>query len=196
MKRLVLVRHGLTEWNENGRLMGRTDIELSSRGREQAERAAEVLATRGIAAVYSSPQIRTRQTAEPLARALGTDVIVEPDFDEVWLSSDWIGKTLAELRGNDDLERLIADPMHRADVIEPIAEVQARTVAAVERLRGEHPDGTVAVVSHGDPLRAIIAHYLGLKLSDFRRLAVDNGSVTEIVFRRRAPRLELLNWIP
>ena len=202
MKKLILVRHGLTDWNENGRLMGRSDVELNASGRSQAERVAQALAPRVIDAIYSSPQVRARQTAAPLAGAAehdtenDKDIVVEPDFDEVWLSDAWKGKKLTELRGDEDLERIIEDPTYRSDAIEPIAEVQARTVAACERLRERHPRGTVVVVSHGDPLRVIVAHYLGLDLSVFRRLACDNGSVSEIVFNRRGPRLEILNWSP
>ena len=200
MKKLILVRHGLTDWNENGRLMGRSDVELNARGQTQAERVAQALAPRPIDAIYSSPQVRARQTAALLAGAIDIDIVedivVEPDFDEVWLSDAWKGKTVSELRGGEDLERIIEDPTYRSDAIEPIAEVQARTVLACERLRERHAGGTVVVVSHGDPLRVIVAHYLGLELSVFRRLACDNGSVSEIVFNRRGPRLEILNWTP
>jgi len=196
VKKLILVRHGLTDWNENGRLMGRSDVELNVRGQTQAESVAEALALRAIDAIYSSPQVRARQTAAPLAVAALKDVVVESDFDEVWLSDAWKGKTVSELRGDEDLERIIEDPTYRSDAIEPIAEVQARTVAACERLRERHAGGTVVVVSHGDPLRVIVAHYLGLDLSEFRRLACDNGSVSEMVFNRRGPRLEILNWVP
>jgi len=200
VKKLILVRHGLTDWNENGRLMGRSDVELNARGQTQAERVAQALAPRPIDAIYSSPQVRARQTAALLAGAIDIDIVedivVEPDFDEVWLSDAWKGKTVSELRGGEDLERIIEDPTYRSDAIEPIAEVQARTVLACERLRERHAGGTVVVVSHGDPLRVIVAHYLGLELSVFRRLACDNGSVSEIVFNRRGPRLEILNWTP
>ena len=200
MKKLILVRHGLTDWNENGRLMGRSDVELNARGQTQAERVAQALAPRPIDAIYSSPQVRARQTAALLAGAIDIDIVedivVEPDFDEVWLSDAWKGKTVSELRGGEDLERIIEDPTYRSDAIEPIAEVQARTVLACERLRERHAGGTVVVVSHGDPLRVIVTHYLGLELSVFRRLACDNGSVSEIVFNRRGPRLEILNWTP
>jgi len=201
VKKLILVRHGLTDWNEDGRLMGRCDVELNARGCRQAERVARALAPRAIDAIYSSPQVRARQTAAPLAGAtdtinIGKDIVVEPDFDEVWLSDAWKGKTVAELGGDEDLERIIDDPTHRSDAIEPIAEVQARTVEGCERLRERHAGGTVVVVSHGDPLRVIVAHYLGLELSVFRRLACDNGSVSEVVFNHRGPRLEILNWLP
>lgn len=196
MKTLILVRHGLTDWNENGRLMGRSDVELNARGRGQAERAAGELGSRAIEAVYSSPQVRTRQTAAPIAAAAGKDVVVEPDFDEVWLSEAWKGKTVDELRGERELQRIIDDPTHRAEAIEPIADVQARAVAGIERLRARHDGRTVVVVSHGDPLRVIVAHYLGLELAHFRRLACDNGSITEIAFSRRGPRVVLLNHAP
>ncbi|GMR23489.1 MAG: histidine phosphatase family protein [Acidobacteriota bacterium] len=196
MKKLILVRHGLTDWNENGRLMGRSDVEINARGQTQAERVAQALAPRAIDAIYSSPQVRARQTATPLAEAARKDVVVETDFDEVWLSDAWKGKTVTELRGDEDLERTIENPTYRSNAIEPLAEVQARTVASIERLRELHAGGTIVVVSHGDPLRVIVAHYLGLDLSVFRRLACDNGSVSEIVFNRRGPRLEILNWSP
>lgn len=171
--------------------MGRSDVEINARGQAQAERVAHALAPRAIDAIYSSPQVRARQTAAPLAEASRQDVVVEPAFDEVWLSDAWKGKTVAELRGDEDLERTIEDPTYSSEAIEPIADVQARTVAACERL-----SGSTVVVSHGDPLRVIVAHYLGLDLSAFRRLACDNGSVSEIVFNRRGPRLEILNWSP
>ncbi len=196
MTSLVLVRHGVTDWNENGRLMGRVDLDINARGRVQAERVAEALADVSIDAVYSSPQPRARQTAESVAAARGLSVHVEPGFDEVWLSDAWKGKTVAELRGDSDLERIIEDPTHRCELIEPIAEVQNRSVAAAERLVETEKEQTLMIVSHGDPLRVLIAHYLNLELVSFRRLACDNGSISWIRFNRRGPCLELLNWVP
>jgi len=191
---LVCVRHGLTDWNEDGRLLGRIDVGLNDRGRAQAEAAAEVLGALPVAAVYSSPQRRTRETAEPIAARLNLDVTVDEGLDEVWLCEAWQGKTVAELRGDEDLERTLDDPMHRGGSIEPVADVAERAVAAVERIRQLHPGETVVAVSHGDPLRTILAHYLGMPLAGFRRLAVDNGSVSILRFGRRRARLVHLNW--
>jgi len=196
VKRLILVRHGLTDWNEDGRLMGRHEVELNERGREQARRVAKELSTLSVTAVYASPQIRAQQTAAPLAELLKTRVIVEAAFDEVWLSSEWQGKTVDELRGDAELERVIADPMYRSESLEPIAAVQIRTTAAVERFRKRHTDGRVVIFSHGDPLRAISAHYLGMPLAQFRRLGCENGSMTIFDFNKRGPRLALSNWQP
>ena len=196
MKSLVLVRHGVTDWNEDGRLMGRVDLDINVRGRVQAERVAEALAEVSIDAIYSSPQPRARQTAEPIAAPRVLDVRVESGFDEVWLSDAWKGKTVAELRGDSELERVIEDPTHRSERIESIAEVQERSVAVCERLFEANADKTLLIVSHGDPLRVLIAHYLKLELASFRRLACDNGSISWIRFNSGGPRLELLNWVP
>lgn len=196
-----LVRHGVTDWNEEGRLMGRSDVELNVRGRAQAERAAAALASESIAAVYSSPQIRARQTAAPIAESRSLEVIIEPGFDEVWLSDAWTGKRLEELRGDPDLEKVIQNPAHECDALEPLERVQERAVAALESLRQREPrppghDGALVIVSHGDPLRAIVAHYLGLGLESLRRFAVDNGSLTSLRFGSRGPRLLYLNTRP
>jgi broad specificity phosphatase PhoE len=191
---LVLVRHGLTDWNEDGRLLGRIDVGLNERGRAQAAAAAEALEPWSIAAVYSSPQRRTLETAEPIAARGGLSAIVEEGLDEVWLSEAWQGKTVAELRGDVDLERTLLDPMHRGGSIEPIAEVEKRAVASVHRIREAHSGETVVIVSHGDPLRTILTHYLGIPLEGFRRLAVDNGSISILRFGRRGVRLAHLNW--
>ena len=193
---LVLVRHGLTDWNVGGKLMGRIDIGLNENGRAQAQAAAEALKRFPVRAIFSSPQLRARETAVPIAAAHGLEVEIEPAFDEVWLSKAWQGKTIQELRDDAEMERLLSDPSWRSPRIEPIEEVQSRAVAAVERLRRERPGETAVVVSHGDPLRAIAAYYLGLSLADFRRLLIDNGSVSLLRFTPRGPQLATLNWRP
>lgn len=196
MRQLLLIRHGLTDWNEQRRLIGRNEIPLNERGRKQAQRIAAELSSHELAAVYTSPQRRTRETAEPIANVHGLEPEIKPAFDEVWLAPSWQGKTVGELKGDVEFERVAADPMYRSEQVEPIAAVQERTIAAVERLRTRHLGEMVAVVSHGDPLRAIMAHYLGLQLSSFRRLACGNGSLTVLDFNRHGPRLERLNWRP
>lgn len=193
---LILVRHGLTDWNVDRKLLGRIDIGLNEDGRAQAQAAAEALKSFAVRAVVASPQVRARETADPIAAAHGLAVEIEPGFDEVWLSEAWQGKTLEELRGDAELERFLSDPPWRSPRIEPIEEVQRRAVAAVERLRREHAGETLVVVSHGDPLRAIVAHYIGLALDDFRRLLIENGSVNLMRFNPRGPQLATLNWRP
>jgi broad specificity phosphatase PhoE len=194
--RLFLVRHGLTDWNVARKLIGRNDIGLNPEGRAQAEAAAEALRSFPVRAVFSSPQTRALETASPIASAHGLEVEVDPGFDEVWLDAAWQGKTVEELRGEPDMERFLSDPTRPSSHIEPIEDVRSRAVAAVERRKLEHPTGTIVVVSHGDPLRAVVAHYSGLPLASLRRLLIDNGSVSVLRFRSRGPQLAALNWKP
>lgn len=189
---LVLVRHGLTDWNEQGRLLGRNPIPLNERGQAQAERAARALSELSIEAVYTSPQRRTRQTAEAIAGALELSVKTEAGLDEVWLGR-WQGKLVRELRGDPDLEKYIEDPTYVCDAIEPAVEVQKRIVGFVERLRSENEVGNFVLVSHGDPLRLLVVHYLSAPLASFRRLEIENGSVSVLRFTPRGPRLLILN---
>jgi broad specificity phosphatase PhoE len=194
--RLVLVRHGLTDWNVARKLIGRTDVGLNAEGRAQALSAAEALKSFRVRAVFSSPQARAVETATPIAAAHGLEVRIDSGFEEVWLDPAWQGKTVEELREEPDMERFLSDPTKRSSRIEPIEDVQRRTVASVERRRQEHPGETVVVVSHGDPLRAIVAHYTALPLESIRRLLIDNGSVSVFRFRSRGPQLTALNWKP
>jgi broad specificity phosphatase PhoE len=193
---LFLVRHGLTDWNVERRLIGRLSISLNEEGRAQARAAAEALSSYPIRAIYSSPQLRTRETAAFIASALALEVQIDPAFDEVWLDEEWQGKTVEELRDDPEIARALSFPAERSPMLEPIDEVRERTVEAVERLRKELAGGSVVVVSHGDPLRAIVAHYIGLSLGSYRRLLIENGSMTLLRFNARGPQLRLLNWRP
>ncbi len=117
----------------------------------------------------------------------------ESGMDEVWLGH-WQGKLVTELRGDPDLEKYIEDPTYVCDAIEPAVEVQERIVGFTERIRSERETGNVVLVSHGDPLRLLVVHYLSMDLGSFRRLEIDNGSVSILRFTPRGPRLLILNW--
>lgn len=190
---LILVRHGLTDWNEEGRLLGRHPIALNQRGRAQAIRAAQALRGLPVKTVYSSPQKRTQETAEVIAEGLGLGVETEPRLDEVWLGR-WQGMLTQELRGDPDLEKYIEDPTFVCGAIEPAVEVQERVVGFVEALRSEYQEGIFVLVSHGDPLRLLLVHYLAMELASFRSLEIRNGSVSLLRFAPRGARLILLNW--
>lgn len=192
---LILVRHGVTDWNEQGRLMGRSDIELNARGQAQAQAVAEALRGVPVRAVLSSPQRRTQQTAEVIARVHDLPVRTEATLAEVWLGR-WLGMTWNELREDPDVVRYLADPTYVSDVVEPGAAVHERVVGFAESLRSD-ADDTVVVVSHGDPLRILLAHYLSMPLAAYRRLEVAPGSVSLLRFSPAfGVRVLLVNWRP
>ena len=195
-KTLVLVRHGLTDWNEQGRLMGRSMTPINANGRLQAEELARALGSLPVGAIFSSPRPRTRQTAEPIAEALGLEVEVLDDLDEVWLSDRWAGRTVDEIADDPELEKLIEDPTRESPRLEPLHEVEKRVVACVDELLRSRPEALMVVVSHGDPLRLLLAHHLDVERRFFRRLTVTNGSVSALRFGARGVRMILNNWRP
>jgi len=192
---LILVRHGVTDWNEQGRLMGRRPVGLNARGRAQASAAANALAGLPIGSILASPQRRAQETAAVIARRQGLEVQTETALDEVWVGR-WQGKTFDELRGDPDIERYLADPTYVCDAIEPAASVHKRMVALIERLHQDAAGSMVLLVSHGDPLRLLIAALLSIKIDCYRRLDIAPASISRLRVRDFGARLSLLNWTP
>ena len=178
---LVLVRHAVTP-QTGPMLSGRTPgIDLSELGHEQAATAGRRLADVPIAAVYASPIDRTRQTAEHIAAHHGLPVrtldgVIEADYGE------WTGGQLADLAKTDLWKTVQRTPSRaRFPDGESIAEMQTRTVAALEAVVADHPGETIVVVSHADPIKSVIAHFTGVHLDLFQRIAVSPASVTVFV---------------
>jgi broad specificity phosphatase PhoE len=101
-----------------------------------------------------------------------------------------------DLQGDLDLQQYLRDPTYRCAAIEPAGAVQERVVAAAERLRAEG-DGPVLLISHGDPIKLLLAHYLSMELAAYRRIAVNTGSLSVLRFDPRfGSRLVVVNWKP
>src|SRR5690349_11779156 len=145
---LLLVRHGETDWNAEGRLQGHTDRPLNDYGREQARRLAEQLEQ--IDAVYASDLSRARETAEIVAGRLGLPVVIDPDLREKdW--GTWEGLTSDERLGVE----------YAGETTEAHRD---RVLAAVQRIAERHPGERVLVVTHGGCLRRIQAAVAGVAL--------------------------------
>lgn len=193
MTRIVLVRHG--EADVTGRvLVGRAaGVHLNERGQEQARRMARRLEGVPLAAIYSSPLERTRETATELARRQSLEVSEATQLQELDFGA-WQGCAVADLEGDSEWHAYNAlRSLHRTPGGESIAEVQLRMAHMLEFVADEHPGETVALVSHGDPIRALVAHVLGLPLDLFGRLVVEPASTSLIVFDDGGPRLACLN---
>ena len=179
---LLLVRHGQTP-TTGAVLPGRASgLHLADEGRRQAEAAAERIAPFGdrVAAVYASPLERTKETAAPIAAALGQRVrvergLLEADFGE-WTGAEL--KSLAKL----PVWRTV---QHRPSVFrfpggESFAEMQLRIWSALQRLVDAHPGKVVVAVSHADPIKAAVAQAMGCHLDLFQRIVVSPCSITAI----------------
>jgi len=152
MTEILLVRHGETDWNLEGRVQGHTDRPLNPTGLEQARALADCLAPEELVAVYSSDLARARDTAAIVAHPHGVGVVLDPDLREKNFGS-WEGSTGVEI-----LERFPDAVRGRWGDAETTEMVAERAIAAIDRIRALHPAGTTLVVSHGGPLRAILAH--------------------------------------
>jgi broad specificity phosphatase PhoE len=191
---LLLVRHGQTEWNVTGQIMGQRPVPLNQQGEAQAMRLGEFLRGRLIQGIYSSPVVRARRTADILASALGLEVREEPGLCEIGCG-DWEGKYWTDL--TDDLIRhdfYLKPHEARPPAGETLKEVQARAVEVVERLCAGGRGCQLVLVSHADVLRAILAHYLSLDLQMVRRIRIDHASLTALELTGDTADLLYLNY--
>ena len=173
---LLLVRHGQSEWNAEGRMQGQTaHVPLTALGHEQAAAAAEQLAQRGPGALISSDLRRAVQTAQHCARATGLELLTTPALREQ-------GYGVLEGRPSRELWDVVdwTDPHWSAEGGESLAELHARVAAFVEELRADPPADVVALVTHGDTIRAVQAIAAGLGPDGMPAVTPHNGSVTEV----------------
>jgi broad specificity phosphatase PhoE len=162
MTTLLLVRHGETDWNRDGRWQGGSDTSLNELGREQARLLADQL-DGSIDVVYSSDLARARETADIVAAKLGLEVRVDPRLRERGFGS-WEGLTMPEIeeRFADSHRRWLAGEGPGAEDAETFEDFSTRVndfLADVLRL---HPDEDVLVISHGGSIRVIHAQAAGL----------------------------------
>ncbi len=190
----LLVRHGRTPTTGDvlpGRAPG---LHLAEAGRAQAEAVADRLAgLEKVDAVYASPLERARETAAPIAKRLGLRVrsdrgLLECDFGE------WTGARLAALRKLPEWKAVQRYPSgFRFPNGESFVEMQARITGTVNRLRARHPGGTLVLVSHADPIKAVVADAAGTHLDLFQRLVISPCSVTAIAFADGGPTVLTVN---
>ena len=193
MNRLLLIRHALNDW-VGKRVAGWTPgISLNDEGRDQAARLAEWLEPVPLEAVYSSPLERAVETAEPIARSHGIEVTIRDSIGESRYG-ELDGKPIEEIFKTPLWEKWRMNPSRtRFPGAETTYEVQVRVVSELERILQEHPEGNIAVVSHADPIRVAVAHYIGLPLDLVFRIWVSPASVTTLRFGEWGPRLTHLS---
>ena len=193
---MLLVRHGETP--TTGKLLpGRArGLHLSDTGRAQAEAVAGRLAALArIDALYASPLERTRETAKPIAKARGLDVVVDRGLIEVDVG-DWTGEELKAVSKTPEWKAVRSYPSgFRFPGGESFPEMQERIVTTVERLRRAHPGGTIVAVSHADPIKACVAHALGTHLDLFQRIVISPCSVTAIAYDDLGPTVLTVNAV-
>jgi probable phosphoglycerate mutase len=194
--RLLLARHGQTEWHGDNRYVSRTDIDLNETGREQARMLARRAEEESLDLILCSPLTRALETAGPSAKSLD----LEPETDERLRELDfgeWEGKTLAEIREeNPESVRLFEKSAeHGFPGGEPLHEGAGRVLEVFADLYHSHAGRTVLVVAHNTLLRLGLCRMLGIPLGDYRRRLprVVNAAVSEVRFGEEGGALYSLN---
>lgn len=182
---LLLVRHGETDWNRERRFQGHADPPLNDRGRRQARELASTLAGDGISAVYASPLLRARETAEIVAAELGLAVALDDRLMEVDVGS-WSGLTRDEIEARfpEEFVRWRTGG-HGWEDGETYEELAARALQALLGIGAAHPHETVLVVGHGGTVRSLLAHAAQLDLAAHRAVVgpAANCSVHRLALR-------------
>ena len=192
---IYLIRHTETEWNEQFRYIGRTDLHLSELGRQHAGMIAKWFADVRLDAIYASPMVRALETAATLAA--DRDMVIEKvqGLREIDFGA-WEGLTHGEIleRDPDNFNRWLADPE-----TQPIPEGElwssfdARVRQAFAGVTAKHAGEAIAIVSHGGPIKVIVGQVLGIPAANYWQVYLDKGSVSALIMDERGLRVTLLN---
>ncbi len=194
---LLLIRHGAHD--RLGRVLcGRMPgVTLNLEGMRQAEALAQALRDQDVAAVYSGPLERARQTAEPIAAVTSAGAVaVDPDLDEIDLGA-WSGQDFAALQDDPAWESWnLRRDLTRPPGGEAMIEVQARVARRIERLATAFPGARLALVSHADVIKAALAWGLGLPLAQLARFEVAPASISRLVVGAWGAKVWSINQTP
>ncbi len=186
---MLLVRHGSTPTTGKVLPGQAAGLHLADKGRAQAEVAAQRIAalTKAPTAVYASPLERTRETAAPIARALGLRVRTCPGLVEADVG-DWTEQRLSRLYKTKEWPRVHRWPSgFRFPGGESFAEMSVRAMDAVLGLVADHPGQSIVAVSHADPIKAVVAAAAGVPLDLMQRLVISPCSVSALLFTPGGP---------
>ncbi|MFC1865661.1 histidine phosphatase family protein [Chloroflexota bacterium] len=191
--KLILVRHGETDWNRILRIQGaKSDSPLNQKGMQQAEDLASRLERENIRAVYSSPLKRALNTAKAIATRHRLEVITTPLLREIE-AGELEGVATAEL-GTRFSYYLIRDGVEkRIPGGESLTDLQERCWGFIEQIKQDYTSGSVLLVSHYFAILSVICAVLELPLANIMRLRMSNASISIIVSDDDMTRLELFN---
>jgi len=178
VNQFYLIRHATNDLVAKAIAGWSPGVHLNAQGIREADELASRLAGCGLDRVYSSPLGRAQETALPLAKKFGKEVLTASAIGEIQFG-DWTGKLLKELDADPHWQQWNLCRSHcRPPRGESLLEVQCRFVTFLQELCETHSEEKIALVSHGDPIRSILLYYLGLSLDLVHRLEISPASVS------------------
>lgn len=182
MTRLLLARHGQTDWNQQGRYQGHEDPPLNNIGREQAATLASLVSDRAIAAVYSSDLIRARDTARIIAARLGVEAREDRRLREIGLG-DWEGMYIDDIvkQYPEEWSMRSTDPLNaRPPGGETLAELADRVRSFADEVSWRYPCAMLMIVSHGLAIATLYCQANGIPVGEAYGNIPENAVVLEI----------------
>jgi broad specificity phosphatase PhoE len=193
MARIILVRHGKTDWNRELRIQGgSSDTRLNKEGRQQAEKLASRLSRRNIQAIYSSPLKRALETAQIIANRHNIEVVVTKSLREIeagkleGLTSTELGVRFSEILTRDGVSCRVPEG-------ESLVHLQQRSWNYIQRINRKHVGSELIVVSHYFTVLTIICSALMLPLTHITRFRLSTGCINILNLDEKEARLELFN---
>lgn len=172
--KLLVTRHGQTQWGVEHRICGRTDIPLNDAGRQQARQLAEALRARPIDLILTSPMERARETAQIIASACGAPVQAEPRLIE---------QNYGIYEGKDQRDPDFWENKSRFAWRYPGGEsmfqLAHRVYGVLDELREKYPDKTVLIVCHGGVCRVLRTYFMDVTNEEFRAFSMGNCALEE-----------------
>ncbi|MDO4203290.1 MAG: histidine phosphatase family protein [Selenomonadaceae bacterium] len=195
MTRVVLIRHGQTEWNNAGRYQGQSNTELSEAGCRQAEILADNFPVEKVDAIYSSDLNRALATAEAVAKKFNLEVIPEIDFRELDFG-DWEGLTYPEI--NEKWPEEVANFFGAPEKLkipngETFPQVAERAVKRLKEIIADNEGKTVVVTAHGAVIRSMLATLMHIPLHYLWSIRQDNTAVNVLRFDGDYVMVEAIN---
>ena len=181
MIQLILIRHGQTQWNREGRWQGQADPPLNAFGRRQARRVALDLRGARLDHLYSSDLRRAVETAHIIGADLGLAVIPDPRLREINLGR-WQGMLSVDIKAQypDEFQLWHTSPLTtRPPDGEDVHTLAARVLEAISEIALRHPDQQIGVVAHELPIAVVLAHVRGVALGQLRGLIPATGAWEE-----------------
>ena len=175
--------------------MGRTQVPLDADGIQQIQKIAPLVASLELDGIYTSPLRRAVQTARVIAEGTNLPICKSEGLNEIAFG-DWTGRHFDDLIDDELYRRFIKSPAKTLlPGRETIFDVQRRGLSVINEAAQKVPGGRFLMVSHGDVIRATLSHYMKLPLNEYRRLRVDNGSLSALQTDMRWAEIKYVNYL-
>jgi alpha-ribazole phosphatase len=193
--KLLLTRHGQTDWNIAGRYQGQSDTPLNETGLRQAAQIAKRLSKETIHAIYTSDLSRSANTAQSIADFHQLEIKKDSRLRELSFG-DWEGMTHQEMSAHspDVFSKWMEDSLNISTPNgETLAQLAGRVKSAFDEIKNHHKDQTVLVVAHSGALQSLLSVTLGLDLNRYWQFRVSQTSLSELTVYEDSVVLNLLN---